>query len=153
MTVTIKITVTKVTIFMLLIQRVDERTPRQWMDDGALDFSRELNPQELFPVHTAPMAVTVPGIESARPFDALLTRRRAKMTHFLEQRCRPTFRGDRDTQRPRGNGRTREKKHPAHSSDRYQICRFSHYGSSRSFESEVKPSHSDFRELKPSSLR
>jgi hypothetical protein len=38
MTATIKITVTKVTIFMLLIQRVDERTPRQWIDDGALDF-------------------------------------------------------------------------------------------------------------------
>jgi hypothetical protein len=121
--------------------------------DGALVFSRKLNPQVLFPVHTAPMAVTVPGIESARPFDALLARRRAKMTHFVEQRRRPTFWGDRDTQRPSGNGRAREKKHPANSSDRCQTCRFSHYDSSRSFESEVKPSHSDFRELKPSSLR
>jgi hypothetical protein len=83
MTVTIKITVIKVTIFMLLSSGLMDERPGKWLDDGAPDFSRELNPS-LFPVHTAPMAVTVPGIESTRPFDALLARRRAKMAHFLE---------------------------------------------------------------------
>jgi hypothetical protein len=47
--------------------------------------------QALFPVNATPVAETVSRIETAVPFDALLPRRRAKISHFLKKRHSRTF--------------------------------------------------------------